>query len=114
MQIRLSSLAAAATLFLFLTACASINPQTTQEKIYVGVDQAIAMYHTADRLHDTGVLSDSQYSDVLDNLQEANDALTDARSLYNAGQALEAEDRVQLANTLLLSVRSELEERQDE
>lgn len=94
-----------------LSGCASmVTPETTKERIYVAVEQANAAAETADRLYETDTISGDTYRDILENLAEANAALADARDLVEAGRELEAEQRVELANSTLVIVRNRLQE----
>lgn len=109
---KLHSFWIAAVMVLALTGCATLTakPDTVNKSILAVTEQAIALYNAADRLHTNGVLSDEDFSDVLDTLTEAREYIKSAKSLANAGDMLKAEDRVQLASDLLILVRNKLKE----
>lgn len=99
----------------FLSACATmVTPESVKERVFAATEQSVAIADTAERLYDNGTIDAGTYADVLDSLEEANTALSQARSLADAGEALEAEDRVELANSVLVTVRNRLQEAQNE
>lgn len=98
-----------------LGGCASMaTPTTPKEQIYAGVKQAEALANTAHRLHDSEVITTDDYAEVLKDIRDANETLGNARALLEAGDEMAAEDRVRVANTILLSVRSALKDYQRE
>lgn len=100
---------------LLVAGCATmVTPESVKERIFVVTEQSVAIASTAERLYDNATIDGEEYSDVLDSLEEANTALSEARTLADAGEAIEAEDRVALANSLLVTIRNRLQEAQNE
>lgn len=100
---------------LLLAGCASTaQPQSTKQAIWASTQYAIAAAETANRLHDQGLIDDSTHDAVLDELEQASQFLSDARSLMEAGKAMEAEDRLTVTRDILESVQRTLREAQNE
>lgn len=94
-----------------IAGCATMTtPKTVKEQIYVAVEQATAMANTAHRLHETEVISTDTYAEVLKDVRNANEALDNAQAMVEAGDTLNAEDRVQIANDIILQVRNRLKQ----
>lgn len=101
---------------LALTACATMTtPETMKEKIFVAVEQTTAVVETANELRQNGTISTETHSDILSRAVEANELLNRAQVFVEAGEVTNAEDMLQAADGILVSLRNRLKEaEQDE
>lgn len=100
---------------LLLAGCAStVKPETPRQALYAAFSQAEAVVNTANRLHASGTITDAEHQEIIGKVSDINDTLIEARTLLEAGDTLSAEDRIDLANQGLVSVRNRLREEQSD
>ena len=94
---------------LVISACTTFDPPTTPQ---AAIDQAnVVLIAAATQVGDNlkaGIMLKSEAQAALDKVKQAAVMLDDAQKLLDQGKAIEAQDKVKLANSLLTALQREI------
>ena len=90
-----------------LAGCAALpTPQSNAQRLVLAEGQVTAVATSATSLYQSGILTDAQRANVLQQLKNANTALDTAWTVVDAGG--DPGDTLMVVNRILLGLRAEL------